>query len=100
MSQVPNAAEFAPVKITKIPEVAEEAVTPPDVDLREVTHVDDFVYDPSDHGVDYGEIDHVLRDVKPVIFDINRTPGISGASEENQQALANALAPGILDYLF
>lgn len=52
-----------------------------------------------EHGVEFGKIDYALRDGEPAIFDINRTPGISGASEENQRILAEALAPGILDFL-
>lgn len=72
---------------------------------RNVVSIEEIDTDPrvvqwaNSHGVDFGKIDHALRDGEPAIFDVNRTPGISGASEENQQILANALAPGILEYL-
>lgn len=72
---------------------------------KNVVTIEEIETDPrviqwaDEHNVDYGKIDHTLWDGEPVIFDINRTPGISGASYENQQLLANALAPGILDFI-
>ncbi len=50
-------------------------------------------------GVDYGKVDYVMRDGKPVVFDINRTPTYgTPVPAERHWHQARVIAPGIADY--
>ena len=50
-------------------------------------------------GVDYGKVDYVMRDGRPVIFDVNRTPTYSASvPTERHWNVARLIAPGIADY--
>src|SRR5690606_15084812 len=49
-------------------------------------------------GIDYGKFDYVVHDGKVHILDVNKTPGILGNPEIDNQ-IAKKLAAGIYQYL-
>ena len=49
--------------------------------------------------VDYGRFDYALIDGKPVVYDINRTPTITAASEAQYNSQLRDLAKGIVPFL-
>jgi len=54
----------------------------------------------NEFGFDYGKFDYVMRDGKPVVFDVNRTPSYNPASKAGSaSSLIMKLVPGIEPFL-
>jgi hypothetical protein len=50
-------------------------------------------------GIDYGKFDFVIHEGQPVLFDVNKTPGIPPAQKPRLRSAYAGLAPGIATYL-
>jgi hypothetical protein len=64
------------------------------VSREEVPIPDELAALRREWGLDYGKMDYVIREGRVVVFDVNRTPGLTHP-EERMKASAGRLAPGV-----
>ncbi len=58
-----------------------------------------MIYDLREHmHLDYGKIDYVMREGKPVLFDVNKTTGVTSLQSVRGKEDAGILAKGIFTY--
>jgi hypothetical protein len=67
------------------------------VSFEDISPAPEVVAMKEDIGFQYGKLDYVMYEGHPIVFDVNKTPGMSAGSELGRQA--SKLAPGLYDLL-
>lgn len=67
------------------------------VSFEDVSPAPEVVAMKEDIGFQYGKLDYVMVEGHPIVFDVNKTPGMSAGSELARQA--SILAPGLYGLL-
>jgi hypothetical protein len=67
------------------------------IDRREVEPAAEIVEAASKIGLDFGKLDYVLHDGRPVLLDVNKTPGAGKSA--SYPAMSRVWAKGIKQYL-